>query len=46
MATSAADIALAVLGPETYGLLVTGRGRPPERRQRWATDALVRQLLP
>lgn len=45
-ATSAADIALAVLGPETYGLLVTGRGWSPARWERWATDALVRQLLP
>lgn len=45
-AASAADIALAVLGPETYGLLVTGRGWSPARWERWATDALVRQLLP
>ncbi|MER7900468.1 helix-turn-helix domain-containing protein [Streptomyces sp. NPDC096046] len=45
-ASSAADIALAVLGPETYGLLVTGRGWSPARWERWATDALVRQLLP
>ncbi|WP_249374746.1 hypothetical protein [Streptomyces sp. I05A-00742] len=33
-AASAADIAMTVLGPETYALLVTGRGWPPERRQR------------
>ncbi|MER6913546.1 helix-turn-helix domain-containing protein [Streptomyces sp. NPDC000594] len=45
-AGSAADVALALLGPETYGLLVTGRGWTPERWERWATDALVRQLLP
>ncbi|MFI8817189.1 MULTISPECIES: TetR/AcrR family transcriptional regulator [unclassified Streptomyces] len=45
-AASAADIALTVLGPETYGLLVTGRGWPPSRWEKWAADALVRQLLP
>ncbi|MET9774351.1 helix-turn-helix domain-containing protein [Streptomyces sp. NPDC006367] len=45
-AVSAADIALAVLGPETYGLLVTGRGWTPARWEHWAADALVRQLLP
>ncbi|MFE6286976.1 TetR/AcrR family transcriptional regulator [Streptomyces sp. NPDC057877] len=45
-AASAADIALAVLGPETYGLLVTGRGWSPARWETWAADALVRQLLP
>ncbi|MFI9585464.1 TetR/AcrR family transcriptional regulator [Streptomyces sp. NPDC052236] len=45
-AASAADIALTVLGPETYALLVTGRGWPPSRWERWAADALVRQLLP
>ncbi|WP_407565483.1 TetR/AcrR family transcriptional regulator [Streptomyces sp. 184] len=44
-AASAADVALAVLGPETYGLLVTGRGWPPARWERWAADCLVRQLL-
>ncbi|MFI2433185.1 TetR/AcrR family transcriptional regulator [Streptomyces sp. NPDC018693] len=43
---SAADIALTVLGPETYGLLVTARGWSPARWERWAADALVRQLLP
>ncbi|MFH8371196.1 TetR/AcrR family transcriptional regulator [Streptomyces sp. NPDC018031] len=45
-AASAADVALTVLGPETYDLLVTDRGWPPARWERWATDALVRQLLP
>ncbi|MDH2390880.1 helix-turn-helix domain containing protein [Streptomyces sp. HNM0663] len=45
-AESAADIALTVLGPETYVLLVTGRGWSPARWERWAADALVRQLLP
>ncbi|CAL9633990.1 TetR/AcrR family transcriptional regulator [Streptomyces sp. enrichment culture] len=45
-ARSAADIALAVLGPETYGLLVTARGWTPSRWEHWAADSLVRQLLP
>ncbi|WP_262387031.1 TetR/AcrR family transcriptional regulator [Streptomyces sp. TRM49041] len=45
-AASAADIAMTVLGPETYGLLVTGRGWTAARWERWAADALVRQLLP
>ncbi|MEU7569464.1 helix-turn-helix domain-containing protein [Streptomyces fradiae] len=45
-AASAADVALAVLGPETYGLLVSGRGWTAVRWERWAADALVRQLLP
>jgi AcrR family transcriptional regulator len=43
---SAADIALTVLGPETYGLLVTARGWSPSRWERWAADSLTRQLLP
>ncbi|WP_260462593.1 TetR/AcrR family transcriptional regulator [Streptomyces sp. TRM72054] len=43
---SAADIALTVLGPETYDLLVSGRGWTPARWERWAADTLVRQLLP
>ncbi|MGV9316337.1 TetR/AcrR family transcriptional regulator [Streptomyces sp. NPDC003691] len=43
---AAADIAMTVLGPETYELLVARRGWSPERWERWATDALVRQLLP
>ncbi|WP_326771057.1 TetR/AcrR family transcriptional regulator (plasmid) [Streptomyces sp. NBC_01591] len=45
-AASAADVALAILGPETYGLLITGRGWSPSRWEQWATDTLVRQLLP
>ncbi|MER5493501.1 helix-turn-helix domain-containing protein [Streptomyces sp. NPDC002490] len=45
-ATSAADLAFTVLGPETHGLLVTVRGWTPDRWERWAADALVRQLLP
>ncbi|RNL73576.1 TetR/AcrR family transcriptional regulator [Streptomyces sp. I6] len=45
-AASAADIAMALLGPETYGLLVNGRGWTPGRWQQWAADCLVRQLLP
>ncbi|MER5218814.1 TetR/AcrR family transcriptional regulator [Streptomyces flaveus] len=45
-AASAADISLTVLGPETYGLLVTGRDWSPAQWQRWAADALARQLLP
>ncbi|OII70064.1 MULTISPECIES: TetR/AcrR family transcriptional regulator [unclassified Streptomyces] len=45
-AGSAADVAAALLGPETYGLLVGGRGWTPERWEHWAADALVRQLLP
>ncbi|WP_223179424.1 TetR/AcrR family transcriptional regulator [Streptomyces griseicoloratus] len=45
-AASAADVALAVLGPETYGLLVGARGWTPARWEHWAADALVRQLLP
>lgn len=40
-----ADAALAALGPETYGLLVTGRGWSPQLWERWAADTLVRQLL-
>ncbi|MFK0252648.1 TetR/AcrR family transcriptional regulator [Streptomyces sp. NPDC090445] len=43
---AAADIALTVLGPETYDLLVTRRGWTPARWEEWAADALVRQLLP
>ncbi|WP_254705714.1 TetR/AcrR family transcriptional regulator [Streptomyces vilmorinianum] len=45
-AASAADIALTVLGPETYGILVTDRGWTPSRWETWAADNLVRQLLP
>lgn len=45
-AESAADIAMTVLGPETYTLLVTGRGWSPARWEQWAADSLIRQLLP
>lgn len=41
----AADIALAVLAPETYHLLVDERGWTPRAWREWATDALARQLL-
>ncbi|MGW5640691.1 TetR/AcrR family transcriptional regulator [Streptomyces sp. NPDC003832] len=43
---SAADVALVVLGPESYNLLVTHRGWTPDRWQDWAADSLIRQLLP
>ncbi|MFI1016147.1 TetR/AcrR family transcriptional regulator [Streptomyces sp. NPDC020965] len=43
---SAADIMFTLLGPETYGLLVTTQGWSPDRWERWATDLLSRQLLP
>ncbi|MBF6296971.1 TetR/AcrR family transcriptional regulator [Nocardia amamiensis] len=42
----AADIALAVLAPETYHLLIHERGWTSEEWEDWATDALARQLLP
>ncbi|WP_040781053.1 TetR/AcrR family transcriptional regulator [Nocardia pneumoniae] len=42
----AADIAVAVLAPETYHLLVHERGWTSQAWQDWATDALTRQLLP
>ncbi|MER6408288.1 helix-turn-helix domain-containing protein [Streptomyces viridosporus] len=45
-AQSAADVALAVLGPESYSLLVTHRGWSPARWEEWAADSLTRQLLP
>jgi AcrR family transcriptional regulator len=41
----AADIALAILAPETYHLLVHERGWSPEDWQDWALMALTRQLL-
>ena len=40
----AADIALAVLSPENYNLLVEECGWPSDQWQNWATDALLRQL--
>ncbi|MEV6280406.1 helix-turn-helix domain-containing protein [Nocardia sp. NPDC051832] len=42
----AADISLAVLAPETYHLLVHERGWTPAQWTSWASDALIRQLLP
>ncbi|MCM6776696.1 TetR/AcrR family transcriptional regulator [Nocardia sp. CDC159] len=42
----AADIALAVLAPETYQLLVHQRGWTGAQWESWATDALTLQLLP
>lgn len=45
-AARAADIALAVLAPETYHLLVEERGWTAHAWTEWASDALVRQLLP
>ncbi|WP_232835960.1 TetR/AcrR family transcriptional regulator [Actinocorallia populi] len=44
-ASRAADIALAVLAPETYHLLVHERGWSPREWEDWATDALTCQLL-
>ncbi len=44
-AASAADIAMTLLGPETYALLVTDRHWTPDRWQQWAADSLARQLL-
>ncbi|MER7494493.1 helix-turn-helix domain-containing protein [Streptomyces pharetrae] len=41
----AADIALAVLAPETYVLLVHERGWTAEEWREWAADALAHQLL-
>ncbi|MBB1243766.1 TetR/AcrR family transcriptional regulator [Streptomyces durbertensis] len=41
-----ADVATVLLGPETYGPLVTEAGWPPPRWERWAADSLVRQFLP
>ncbi|MBF6202696.1 MULTISPECIES: TetR/AcrR family transcriptional regulator [Nocardia] len=42
----AADIALVVLAPETYHLLVHERGWTSQEWQDWAAGALIRQLLP
>jgi AcrR family transcriptional regulator len=41
----AADVIHALMSPELYGLLVTDRGWPPERYERWLTGILVDQLL-
>lgn len=40
----AADIALTILSPETYNLLVGTRGWDHSRWRSWATDALIRLL--
>jgi AcrR family transcriptional regulator len=45
-AARAADIALAVLSPETYHLLVRERGWSHQEWEEWAANALVLQLLP
>ncbi|UGT52560.1 TetR/AcrR family transcriptional regulator [Nocardia asteroides] len=45
-AARAADIALAVLAPETYRLLVHERAWSEDDWAAWATDALTVQLLP
>ncbi|GLY66387.1 TetR/AcrR family transcriptional regulator [Amycolatopsis taiwanensis] len=42
----AAEVALAVLAPETYWLLVHERGWTNAEWESWATDALTLQLLP
>ena len=41
----AADIIHALMSPEVYGLLVTDRGWPSERYERWLTETLIDQLL-
>ncbi|MBG0819628.1 TetR/AcrR family transcriptional regulator [Planomonospora sp. ID91781] len=43
-AEAAADIALALLSPETYNLLVNDRGWTHQRWHDWAADALARLL--
>ncbi|MFD0883963.1 TetR/AcrR family transcriptional regulator [Streptosporangium algeriense] len=43
-AEAAADIALALLSPETYNLLVKDQGWTHQRWHDWAADALVRLL--
>ncbi|SUD48457.1 Rut operon repressor [Nocardia otitidiscaviarum] len=45
-AARAADIAMVVLAPETYHLLVGERGWSESAWQDWAVDALRTQLLP
>ena len=42
----AADIIHALASPELYHLLVTVRGWPPERYERWLAATLISQLLP
>ena len=41
----AADIIHALMSPEIYALLVTDRGWPPERYERWLANILADQLL-
>ncbi|MFJ3930893.1 TetR/AcrR family transcriptional regulator [Streptomyces sp. NPDC090029] len=45
-ARSAADVATALLGPESWGLMVGELGWSARRWEDWAADGLVRQLLP
>jgi AcrR family transcriptional regulator len=45
-ARDAGDIIHALASPELYRLLVVDRGWPPERYERWLTEALAGQLLP
>ncbi|MFB4289674.1 TetR/AcrR family transcriptional regulator [Nonomuraea sp. ATR24] len=45
-AEAAADVALAVLSPENYNLLVNHRGWSHQQWQDWAVDALTRLLTP
>ena len=42
----AADIIHALMSPDVYRLLVTERGWPPERYERWLAATLGDQLLP
>ncbi|MGN9839707.1 TetR/AcrR family transcriptional regulator [Nonomuraea sp. H19] len=44
-ADAAADIALAILSPETYNLLAGNRGWEHARWQAWAADALIALLM-
>lgn len=42
---AAADIGLALQGPELYDILVGRRGWSPDRYEHWLADALISQLL-
>lgn len=44
-ARDAADVIQALASPELYRLLVIDRRWPPERFERWLSDALTHQLL-
>jgi AcrR family transcriptional regulator len=44
-ARDAADLIHALLSPELYRLLVTDRGWPPARYERWQTQTLTHQLI-